>query len=234
MSILRTVMTMIVITGLGLAGCSAIHSKSVRNLIAKEGDKIREARKNFDEKVAQGSEDRVILTEKGLQSLSKSFETLRANEAVHSFIFTSYQNVSSKTGADAQAVAYLIGTIHMAEYEGLEKRVLDQFREDFAAMSQVKSRLSDSWKSLEILHKRVQDYANKSVFASVDPELVEAVAQEVPRGSTSVDVVLRHSEQVNAALEEILGMGVVRSSALVRGRAVSTDLLDLLERVKRN
>ncbi|MGH7232557.1 MAG: hypothetical protein ACREJU_14545 [Nitrospiraceae bacterium] len=227
-------MTIIVLTGVALSGCSAIHSKSVRNLIAKEGGKIREARKNFDEKVAQGTADRIIMTDKGIQSLSKSLETLRANEAAHSFIFSSYQNVSTKTGVDAQAVAYLIGTIYMAEHEGLEKKVLNQFKEDFAAMHQAKSQLSDSWKSLEVLHKRVQDYANKSVFASVDPELVDAIAQEVPGGSRSIDVVLRHSEQVNAALEEILGLGVVRSGAFERGRSVTTDLLDLLERVKRN
>jgi hypothetical protein len=234
MSLWRTFMIIIVSTGVALSGCSAIHSKGVRSLIAKEGDKIREARKNFDEKVAQGTADRILVTEKGIQALGKSLEALRANEAVHSFVFSSYQNVSTKTGVDAQAVAYLIGTLYLAEYDGIEKKVLDQFKEDFAAMQQVKSQLSDSWKSLEVLHKRVQDYAGKSVFASIDPELVEAIAQEVPGGSRSIDVVLRHSEQVNAALEEILGMGVVRGGAVERGRSVTADLLDLLERVKRN
>jgi hypothetical protein len=229
----RTSIIAIVFAALALSGCTAVHSDSVRSLLAKEGDKIKEARRNFDEKVAQGTEDRIILTEKGLLSLGKSLAVVRGNEAAHAFIFSSYQNVATKTGVDAQAVAYLIAKASWADQEGLEKQVVDQFKVDFAAIRQVKSQLSDSWKSLEILHKRVQDHANKSVFASVDPEVIDAAMQEVPAASRAIDATLRHSQQVNAALEELLGMGVIKSGALERSRSVTTDLVDLLERVKK-
>ena len=226
-----TTLVMLSMIVLMVAGCSSIRSDAVKRLIDKEGHKISTAKAKADRFVNE-TQFRMDHYRRAFQELDKSYQTLRLVEAKHQFVFGSFQNVATKKDDDAYAVAYLISKLYLAEYEGLEKKVIDQLEEEAEGMSQLASRLSDSWKSLQVLHKRIADYSKKSVFASIDPEFISEVVEQAPRGTALAGTVLRHSEQVNAALEEIGGMGIIRSNVLDRGRSIVVDLVDLLERVK--
>ncbi len=214
-------------------GCSAVHSDAVRDLIKREGEKIDAAQTNIA-LFQKETEDRIGFLEKAVKDLNERFKLRQQSEAVHAFVFSSYQNVSTKKGQDAYAVSYLMGKIYLAEQAGLEKRVRDQFDEDFCALREAASRLNDSWKSLAVLHNQIKRYANKSALASLDPEFVGAIVEQVPRGSAGISTVLEHSTTLNNALEEAATFSFLKGRLLERGRSMTVDLIELLERVKKD
>src|SRR5262249_9767711 len=90
------------------AAGSAVPRGAVRQLIAVEGEKIDGATaemKKFRDATAQ----RVDALKKAQASLDKSLKQLQASEHVHALIFSSNQNLTTKSGVDAHAVTYMIG-----------------------------------------------------------------------------------------------------------------------------
>ena len=215
------------------AGCSAVHSDAVRELIKREGSKINAAQTNIALFQSE-TEDRIGNMEKSIKDLNVRFKLRRESEAVHSFVFSSYQNISTKKGVDAYAVAYLMGKIYLAEHAGLEKRVSDQFDEDFSALREAAGLLNDSWKALATLHNQIEVYANKSAIASVDPEFIAAIVDQVPSGSKGIKTVLERSRTVNDALEEAATFRFLKGRRLEQSRSLMVDLMELLERVKKD
>jgi hypothetical protein len=218
---------------LGAVGCNSIHSEAVRDLLHKEGIKIDTAQTNID-LFQKETESRIKFLEQARSALHESFKALQDQEAKHQFVVSSYRNVASKKGEAAYAAAYLVGNMYLADYQGLEKAVWDQFEEDFCGLRDTANALNDSWKRVGALHAQLKQYANKSSLASVDPEFVAALIDQAPGQSDRIMEIVHHSRTVNDALEEVVGARIVRLGALQRAHTFTADLVDLLDKLKKD
>lgn len=213
-------------------GCHSIHSGSVRDLIQLEGTKIDAAQTNIDT-FQKETEERITLLEKARAELHQSYKDLQTVEAKHRFVLGVFRQTTNKKGDAAYAAAYLLSLIHMAEAQGLEKAVWDQFEEDFCGLRDTANALNDSWKRTATLHAEIQRFAKKSALASVDPELVGALMDQAPGGSERIMEILDHSRTVNDALEEVVGARILRIGGLDRAQGMTADLVELLDRMQR-
>lgn len=218
---------------LSLVGCHSIHSDAVRDLLRKEGMKIDAAQTNID-LFQKETEARIKFLEQARSSLHESFQALQAQEAKHQSVLSSYRNIAGKKGEAAYAAAYLVGQVYLVEYQRLEKTVWDQFEEDFCGLRDTANALNDSWKRTAALHAQLLRYAERSALASVDPEFVSALIEQAPRQSERIMEVLNHSRTVNDALEEVTGSRIVRMGILERPHAFTADLVDLLDKLKKD
>lgn len=214
-----------------LTGCHSIQSSAVRDLVKREGAKIDAAQTNIHQ-YHQDTEKRIKYLKQSLDDLDASIKLVQAAESRHALIAASPQNVLTKKGVDAWAVSYLIGKMYLAEYQGLEQAVKKQFEEDFCAVLEAASRIEDSWGDIARIHTQIERYSHQSFLAAVDPEFVAALAEQVPGGSDRLGQVLTASRTVNEALGEAATYRFLRSRALDRTKSLTTDLMDLLERVK--
>jgi hypothetical protein len=218
---------------MAMVGCNSIHSDAVRDLLHKEGMKIDAAQTNID-LFQKETEARIKFLEQARSSLHESFKALQAQEAKHQFVLSSYRNVASKKGEAAYAAAYLVGQIYLADYQGLEKAVWDQFEEDFCGLRDAANALNDSWKQTAALHAQLRRYAERSALASVDPEFVSALIEQAPGQSDRIMEIVNHSRTVNDALEEVVGSGIGRMRTLQRAQGFTADLVNLLDNLKKD
>lgn len=218
---------------LSAVGCNAIHSSAVRDLLRMEGTKIDAAQTNID-LFQKETEARIKFLEQSRSALHESFKALQAQEAKHQFVLSSYRNIASKKGEAAYAAAYLVSQIYLAEYQGLEKAVWDQFEEDFCGLRDTANALNESWKSASAIHAQLARHADKSGLASVDPDFLAAVVEHAPGPSDRIMEILNHSRTVNDALEEVTGSRIIRSRTLQRGHTFTADLVDLLDQLKKD
>lgn len=218
---------------MSLVGCHSIHSDAVRELLQKEGAKIDAAQTNID-LFQKETEARIKFLEQARSSLHESFKALQAQEAKHQFVLSSYRNIASKKDEAAYAAAYLVGQMYLVEYQGLEKAVWDQFEEDFCGLRDTANALNDSWKRTATIHAQLKRYADESALASVDPEFVSALIEQAPGQSERIREVLNRSRTVNDALEEVTGSGIIRLRALERTHTFTADLVDLLDRLRKD
>ena len=72
------------------------------------------------------------------------------------------------------------------------------------------------------------------VRASIDPEFVSALIDQAPGQSERIIEVLNHSRAVNDALEEVTGSRIIRLRALERAHTFTADLVDLLDKLKKD
>lgn len=214
-------------------GCHSIHSDSVRELIRLEGTKIDAAQTNID-LFQKETETRIKFLEQARSSLRDSFKSLQMQEAKHHVVLSSYRNVTTKKGVDAYAAAYLVGLVYLADNQELEKAVWDQFEEDFCGLRDTANALNDSWKQTAAVHAQLKRYADKSALASVDPEFVAALIDQAPSQSDRIMEIVNHSRTVNDALEEVAGAGIIRMRALDRAHTFTADLVDLLDKLKKD
>lgn len=214
-------------------GCHSIHSDAVRELIHLEGTKIDAAQTNID-LFQKETETRIKLLEQARSSLRDSFKSLQMQEAKHHVVLSSYRNVTTKKGVDAYAAAYLVGQVYLADNQELEKAVWDQFEEDFCGLRDTANALNDSWKQTAAVHAQLKRYAEKSALASVDPEFVAALIDQAPSQSDRIMEIVNHSRTVNDALEEVAGAGIIRMRALDRAQTFTADLVDLLDKLKKD
>lgn len=218
---------------MSLVGCHSIHSDAVRDLIHQEGIKIDATQTNIDLFQTE-TEARIKFLEQARSSLHESFKALQTQEAKHQFVLSSYRNIASKKGEAAYAAAYLVGQLYLVGYQGLEKAVWDQFEEDFCGLRDTANALNDSWKRTAMLHAQLKRYADKSALASIDPEFVSTLIEQAPGPSERIMEVLNHSRTLNDALEEVTGSRIVRMRALERAQTFTADLVDLLDRLKKD
>lgn len=214
-------------------GCHSIHSRSVRDLIQMEGTKIDAAQTNID-LFQKETEARIKYLEQARAELHQSLKSLHIQETKHRFALASFRNLTNKKGEAAYAAAYLTSLIYMADVQGLEKAVWDQFEEDFCGLRDTANALNDSWKQTATLHAQVQRFAKQSALASVDPEFVAAILDQVPGRSEQIMTVLNHSRTVNDALEEVVGARILRVGGLDRAQRFTADLVELLDRLKKD
>jgi hypothetical protein len=223
-------MIMLLLAG---AGCHSIHSNSVRDLIQLEGTKIDAAQTNID-LFQKETEARVKLLEQARSFLHESFQSLQIEETKHRFVLASFRNITNKKGDAAYAAAYLMSLLYMAEAQGLEKAVWDQFEEDFCGLRDTANALNDSWKRTASLHAQIQRFAKQSALASVDPELVGSILDQAPSRSEQIMGIVNHSRTVNDALEEVVGARILRIGGLARAQSFTADLVELLDRMKKD
>lgn len=214
-------------------GCHSIHSRSVRDLIQLEGTKIDAAQTNID-LFQKETEQRINFLEQARAELHQSFMSLHIQETKHRFALASFRNLTNKKGEAAYAAAYLMSLIYMADVQGLEKAVWDQFEEDFCGLRDTANALNDSWKHTATLHAAVQRFAGQSALASVDPEFVTAILDQAPNRSEQIMNVVNHSRTVNDALEEVVGARILRIGGLDRAQRFTADLVELLDRLKKD
>lgn len=215
-----------------VVGCNSIHSDAVRDLLHKEGTKIDAAQTNID-LFQNETESRIKFLEQARSSLHESFKALQEQETKHQFVLSSYRNIASKKGEAAYAAAYLVSQIYLADYQGLEKAVWDQFEEDFCGLRDAANALNDSWKKTAALHAQLRRYADKSALASIDPEFVSALIEQAPGQSDRIMEIVNHSRTVNDALEEVVGARIVRMRALQGAQTFTSDLVNLLDNLKK-
>lgn len=218
---------------LSAVGCNSIHSDAVRDLLHREGTKIDAAQTNID-LFQKETEERIKFLEKARGELQEAFKSLRTHETKHQFVLSSYRNIASKKGEAAYAAAYLVSQIYLADYQGLEKAVWDQFEDDFCGLRDAANALNDSWKKTAALHAQLRRYADKSALASVDPEFVSALIEQAPGQSDRIMEIVNHSRTVNDALEEVVGARIVRMHALQRAQTMTSDLVNLLDHLKKD
>jgi hypothetical protein len=214
-------------------GCHSIHSSAVRDLIQLEGTKIDAAQTNID-LFQKETEARIKFLEQARSSLHESFKSLQIQETKHRFVLASFRNVTNKKGDAATAAAYLVGLLYMADAQGLEKAVWDQFEEDFCGLRDTANALNDSWKHTATLHAQLQRFAKQSALASVDPEFVESILSQAPGRSEQIMGILNHSRTVNDALEEVAGARILPVGGLARTQRFTADLVELLDRLKKD
>lgn len=212
-------------------GCHSIHSGAVRDLIQVEGTKIDAAQTNID-LFQKETEARIKFLEQARSSLHESFKSLQMQEAKHQSVLASFRNVTTKKGDAAYATAYLVGQIYMADY-GMEKAVWNQFEEDYCGLRDTANALNDSWKRTGVLHAQLKAFANKTALGSIDPEFVAALIGQAPRQSDRILEILDHSRTVNDALEEVVGARILRVRGLDRAHTFTDDLVDLLDKLKK-
>lgn len=214
-------------------GCHSIHSRSVRDLIQLEGTKIDAAQTNID-LFQKETEARIKALEQARSWLHESFKSLQIQETKHRFVLASFRNVTNKKGDAAYAAAYLVSQIYMADMQGLEKAVWDQFEEDFCGLRDQANALNDSWKRTGTLHAQLKRFSQQSALASVDPEFVASILDQAPGRSEQIMGILNHSRTVNDALEEVVGARILRIGALERAHTFTADLVELLDRLKKD
>jgi hypothetical protein len=129
-------------------------------------------------------------------------------------------------------VSYLIGKTYLTEYQGLEQAVKKQFEDDFCAVLEAASKVEDSWGDIAKIHTQIERYSRQSFLASVDPEFVAALVEQVPGGSDRLAQALVASRTVNEALGEAATYRFLKSRALDRTRSLTVDLMELVDRVK--
>ena len=218
---------------MSLVGCHSIHSDAVRDLLHKEGEKIDAAQTNID-LFQKETEERIAILEKARNELNEAFKSLRTQETKHQFILSSYRNIASKKGEASYAAAYLVSQIYLADYQGLEKAVWNQFEDDFCGLRDAANALNDSWKKTAALHAQLRRYAERSALASVDPEFVSALIEQASGQSDRIMEMVNHSRTVNDALEEVVGARIVRVQALQRAQTLTSDLVNLLDNLKKD
>jgi hypothetical protein len=227
------VSSIFVLALIGTIGCSSIHSKAVRSLISIESEKLTDANQAAS-KLVMNTQSRIDAMRASLDSLETSMQQQNTAELVHALVFSANQNIETKKGSDAHAVSYMIGKLYLDKQAGLQMEVRNQSLADIAALEQQGKLIQKSWKDLAELHKKVQEFADKSAFAAIDPDLIKAVAGEIPGASSEIDTVLEDSKKVNRALDTVLNLPVANSSALHSAQSELSDFIDLLERVKAN
>src|ERR1041385_5091994 len=175
---------------LGTMGCSSVHSKAVRNLIGTEGAKLEIANQTATDFIS-ATKARTGDMKHAVDDLNDAIKQQNTSEMVHALIFSSNQNISSKSNVDAHAVTYLLGKLYLTEQAGLQQEVNAQFQADITALQQQAVRIQQSWASLQSLHQKVKDFANKSALASVDADFLAALAGEIPGASSDLETVLK-------------------------------------------
>ena len=213
-------------------GCHSIHSGAVRDLIQVEGAKIDAAQTNID-LFQNETEARIKFLEQARSLLHESFKSLQMQEAKHRFIFSSFRNIATKKGEAAFATAYLVGQIYMADV-GMEQAVWNQFEEDYCGLRDTANALNDSWKRTGALHAQMKTFADKTALGSIDPEFVAALIGQAPGQSGRIMEILDHSRTVNDALEEVVGARILRVRGLDRAHTFTNDLVDLLDKLKKD
>ncbi|MEO5865040.1 MAG: hypothetical protein ABIQ79_08405, partial [Nitrospiraceae bacterium] len=179
------------------------------------------------------TKEKSLFLEQARSSLHESFKSLQMQEAKHQSVLASFRNITTKKGEAAFATAYLVGQIYMADF-GMEKAVWNQFEEDYCGLRDTANALNDSWKRTGALHAQMKTFANKTVLGSIDPEFVAALIGQAPGQSGRIMEILDHSRTVNDALEEVVGARILRVRGLDRAHTFTNDLVDLLDKLKKD
>jgi hypothetical protein len=212
-------------------GCSSIHSQSVRDLIDIQTDKIGQASKNA-EAFTKPTGQAIAAWKESVKSLNNALDNQRKTESVDALIFSANRTLATETGINARAALYMIGQIYLKDRMGLEQQVLDQFNEDYDALTKLAKQIGDSWKALEKTQKAVDGFSQRSSIATVDATFVRSLIVDFKADTAAIDQVLTRSNQVNDALKKASGLGLVQGPESARAQGVTGDVINLLQQIK--
>lgn len=231
----RSVCVLAVLLGFVLVttGCAAIQSSAVETLIEKQGGKIETAKNNARQFKKQ-NKVRKKAYENSLKDLNKNLEQVQTFETLVALIFSSNQNVEGKRGVDAQAITYLAGTLYWAKKAGLEQEVLDQFKADFKALESLAASIETSWNTLGTLNQKLEDFSKKTFVRNVDDAFIAALIRQTKTDVEGIEPLLEKSREVNDALNRAAKLEPLIGDAPAQGQRFISDLIDLLERVKKD
>ena len=215
----------------GNLGCSSIHSQAVRDLIDIETEKISQADTNAEEFV-KATDQSIKSWKNSVEQLSGALQKQKTIESVHALVFSANQNISTKKGVDAHAAGYLIGELYLSDRMGLEQTVIDQFDEDYKALTNLAKQIRESWAALKKTQKEIDDFANRSFLATVDADLARELIVEFGADKETIDGVLKRSKQVNKIIMKASSQGLLQGIDSGRAHMVTEDVVNLLERIK--
>jgi len=211
-----------------VAGCTSIHSDSVRTLITKESEKLNEAKKN-SEKFVTATNSRIEDYRNGVKDLNKAMQQFQQQDTVLALTLASSQPVKSRTGLDARAFAFRAGLVYLDTQAGLDKAVNQQFEDDFTALETLATKLSASWGKLTELQKQIDDYSHKSGLSGVDTALLTAAFDSAGVKAEQIDAILARGKKVNSALAKLAGLGALDGDTQKVASGYIQELLQLLE-----
>ncbi|HWE03031.1 MAG TPA: hypothetical protein VG326_11540 [Tepidisphaeraceae bacterium] len=181
-------------------GCQSIQSESLRSLIEREDGQIQQARKNMS-LLNEATSARIGYWQSAVAALDMALSNLRRIEAQDALISGSQRSFTTKTGADANAVGYLIGEVYLAEQAGLDSQVKQQFDDDAEALKRAASAIIASWEAINKAHIQLVSYSKQTGFSSVDTGLLASLAGEIPGAEETLQSVLADGKKVNDALQ---------------------------------
>ena len=211
-----------------VAGCTSIHSESVRKLITMESEKLAEAKKNSN-KFTDDTASRLQDYKNGVADLNRSMQRFQQQDTVLALTLASSQPVMSRTGLDARAFAFRAGLVYLDTQAGLDKAVNQQFEDDFKALDTLAQKLQDSWTKLTALQKQIDDYSHQSGLAAVDASLLAAAFESAGVKAEQVDAIIARGKKVNSALEKLSGLGALDGDTQKAASGYIQELLQLLE-----
>ncbi len=212
-------------------GCSSINSQSVRTLIDIQTREIDEASKNAAA-FTKPTDQAIKSWTDSVSALNLALENQRKTESVNSLIFSANRTLATEAGVNAHAALYMIGQIYLKERTGLEQVVMDQFNEDYDALTKLAKQIGDSWKALQKTQKAVNDFSQRSSLATVDANVVRELIVDFKVDTAATDQVLARSSQVNDALKKASGFGLTQGAELGRTQSLIEDEMNLLQQIK--
>lgn len=214
-----------------LCGCASIQSGAVRNLVTIQSEHVKGANDYAATLVTQTNE-RTDAYRKAVADLNAAFQNVQQNEAKQALIFSSNQNISTKSGVDAEAAAYMVGALYFADYAGLQTDVKAQFEADFKALETLSRKNRESWASLLKLQTELDKYSKQTGLANVDASFVSALLEQTHIDMEDIDRAIKASKQVNSVLSRAAQLKPLQGQGLERDQATVNDLIDLLGRIK--
>jgi len=227
----RTRAWLAVATLLVCAGCASV-PPSVKDLSGVERQKGEAAAKAATA-LSTSTKIRIQQLEQSIDALDASMQALQAEEAKYTLVFSATRDIEARKGIDATAVAYMMGKVYLADYQGLEAAVKDQLTQSENALSELSPKIVVSWKQIAALQGQIDAYANKTAFAAVDENFVAALAGQIPGASDKLADLLEKAKEINQRLDDAasLNLDIEKLRGGTRVRATLTDIIDLLQKV---
>ena len=230
---LRTITTLVLTLAWGgLTACASV-PPAVKDLVKMQADKTAQT-VNDAANLATDTDKKVKAFQDSLEQLDLALQAVQAEEAKYALVFSSNQNLETKSGVDATAAAYRVAEIYLDDQAGLAGSVKDQFSASEVALQELAKDWTASWLKIQATQKIISDYSEKSAVAAIDPNFVAAVAAEAPGGAERLDSLLSSMKDLKQAIDRASSAGLGKVKAVGKARSVTGDLVDLLEAINKS
>jgi prefoldin subunit 5 len=215
--------------GAFLIGCGSV-PKSVKGLI--------EVQDKYTQKAAQGSakwtaevKDQVAILQKSVEELDATMQSVQTEEAKYALLFSSPQNLQSKSGIDSTAAAYMVGKLYLTTQDGFSSAVKDQFAASEKTLVDLSAKIAESWKQIQTVQKKVSDYSKTSEIAAIDVEFLSAVVGRIPGSRDKIDALLARTKELDELLDSAAFVRIDDGGSVARGGSAMKDLIVILEQL---
>ena len=210
-------------------GCTSV-PKSVKSLIDVEA-KTAAAAKSAAGRLQGVVQSQATDFDAAFNQLDLSMQSVQTEEAKYAFVFSSNQNLDTKTRIDAAAAAYLIAKIYLTQQDGLSSEVKTQYATSKGALVELSKELEASWTHIARLQQQLKDYSERSAIANVDEEFAEALAGRIPGANDKLDEILAQSKKLKQALDQGATLHLDQLRGVGQVQTATGDLIQLLEKL---